>query len=133
MAVESRTRRFVPAVLVSLALLLGLSAAGTAAFVPAGARPPAGATAAPAAPVADAHVARWGSDVAPHSRPAWDRTNGATPVLLAALLAAAASVPALLRRWFSARATRAVPAGHERFTCESRAPPCAVLPATGPA
>lgn len=129
MAVEGRTRRFVPAVLMCLALLLGLPAAGTAAFARAGARPPAGTTAVPAAPAADALAARRGSGGAAQTRGTWHRPAGGTSPLPAALLTVAVFAAAPFVRRLRFRPGQAGPGGRGRFTYRGRAPPREVRPA----
>jgi hypothetical protein len=120
MAVGDRTRRRLPAVLVSLVLLLGLCAGVDSSFSASGVRL---AGSAPAAfPAIDTHSTPGTQPRASGHRHAGDTTP----------LAAAPPVAVRLRgpafRWPGPRGTVAGPASDGRFTRDSRAPPHREVP-----
>jgi hypothetical protein len=123
---DDRTRRLVPAVLSSLALLLGLYAIGGPPVSTAGSRPGPSATvtADPAAGMPGVH-----RFLDPGPQPRLSRHAAEKPLLTWAILLAAVSAGSALGWWSSPNGPGAAPAGRGRFARNSRAPPSGGLPA----
>lgn len=123
MAVGDRTRRLLPAVLVSLALLLGLCDAARSAPSAGYERGPVSQSAViPAVPAAEVHAARAALDVGGQPRLRWHRlADGKSPLLAASLLAALCG--GLLLRWRPRSSVAGARVVGGRFARGSRAPP----------
>jgi hypothetical protein len=132
MAVGDRTRRPLPAVLLSLALLLGLCAVVPASSVIGDRRPVSAPATTTVVSTAVAHTVDHAvtraAEAGLQSLASWQRhIGGPAPLAAAALLAAL--VGCSLRRWWSAgRGSEAGPAAGGRFVRDSRAPPGGSLP-----
>ncbi|HEX6467740.1 MAG TPA: hypothetical protein VF069_01495 [Streptosporangiaceae bacterium] len=131
-----RTRRLLPAVLVSLIVSLGLCGASSAPAAPAaraatsastvttaGSAASATAPAGHVAHVADHDVARAAGTGAPSRMSGQRLAGGPGPLTVAALLAALSGLGPLTRRWPARRGAVAGPAPRGRLAHGSRAPP----------